>query len=145
MRKLADISFFESLQSCFNKFSPMSVFNAPDSVSIDEIKDLVLDWMDQIEAFNELNAREEADAESAKMESFLTTMRERIQIAVRAARNTVAELKQSGAMDESESESSEESEPSDMGGDVLSEEGMGEMDLGGGEDMELSAPEEEEE
>lgn len=102
----ADISTFTSLMN--GGHTSLSIFNS----DVDDIKNSVQEWMDQIDTLRELQADAEAEAEESKLEGVLASFDDRIQSSIRSARTMITELKRSGALDQSETEdvASEESE-----------------------------------
>ena len=119
MRELADISSFMSLQNGSGTKTRSFVSNY--NVNIDELKKSIEEWMDAIDVLRSMKADPEAESEEAKLEQFMTKMRDRAETATEATRTSIIELKRNGALREKEIPQSSggfgEGAPSDTGND----------------------------
>ena len=119
MQKLADISFFESLQAHANAqmglsqmdmpqkgMSSMSVFNA----SMDDIQVSVGEYMTQIDALRSIGADSEAGSEESKLEGLLDDLDSRIKVATKTSMQMVADFRRNGGVSRSESRSEDTAE-----------------------------------
>ncbi len=127
MQGLADISAFLSLQNnAIRSGAPLAVFNA----NVDDIKTSVEEWMDQIDVLRELQADAEAEAEESKLEKILDTLNQRIKSSIRAAQTTIVEFKRSGALEDTEADSSGRESAAESDFDSLADFGFEEAGTG---------------